>query len=106
MPVASANRPVVLAAVIMAAVVVCYCRVLWAGWIWDDDFYVWNNPTLHSLAGLRDIWLVPKATPQYYPLVHTFKSTADQDDTLSNSKFAHPGLGQGLTTRAHQQSWP
>ena len=71
MPVASANRPVVLAAVIMAAVFVCYCRVLWAGWIWDDDFYVWNNPTLRSLAGLRDIWLVPKATPQYYPLVHT-----------------------------------
>jgi tetratricopeptide (TPR) repeat protein len=56
---------------IVAAAIICHGRTFSAGWIWDDDFYVWNNPTLRSLAGLRDIWLRPKATPQYYPLVHT-----------------------------------
>ena len=55
----------------MAVVVACYARTLFAGWIWDDDFYVWNNPTLRSLRGLSEIWFVPRATPQYYPLVHT-----------------------------------
>lgn len=39
--------------------------------IWDDDFYVTDNKTLRSLDGLRQIWLEPTATPQYYPLVHT-----------------------------------
>src|SRR5437764_15424408 len=42
-----------------------------AGFIWDDDDHVTNNPTLTTAAGLKDIWLVPAATPQYYPLVHT-----------------------------------
>lgn len=42
-----------------------------AGFIWDDDFYVLNNSTLRSLDGLRQMWLVPRSLPQYYPLVHT-----------------------------------
>src|SRR2546423_729346 len=41
------------------------------GFIWDDDDYVTNNPNLRSLSGLSDIWLSPRASPQYYPLVHT-----------------------------------
>lgn len=41
------------------------------GYIWDDDAYITNNPVLRDLEGLRQIWLVPTATPQYYPLVHT-----------------------------------
>lgn len=41
------------------------------GYIWDDDQYVLNNLTLRSLAGLRQLWLDPTATPQYYPLVHS-----------------------------------
>lgn len=39
--------------------------------IWDDDFYVTNNPTLRSWGGLTDIWFNIGATPQYYPMTHT-----------------------------------
>lgn len=59
--------PLVLA---LAAVLV-YARTFAAGFIWDDDFYVWNNPTLKSLGGIFDIWFRPLSIPQYYPLVHT-----------------------------------
>lgn len=45
--------------------------VLRAGWVWDDDVYVTANPLLATAAGLRDIWLRPGATPQYYPMVFT-----------------------------------
>ena len=41
------------------------------GFIWDDDDYVTENKTLRDASGLKDIWISPKATPQYYPLVHT-----------------------------------
>src|SRR4051812_380257 len=41
------------------------------GFIWDDDDYVTNNPNLRSLSGLADIWISPRSSPQYYPLVHT-----------------------------------
>lgn len=42
-----------------------------AAFVWDDDQYVTENAALGSLDGLRRIWLEPRATPQYYPLVHT-----------------------------------
>ena len=38
---------------------------------YDDDVYVIENPTLRSSDGLRRIWFVSRALPQYYPLVHT-----------------------------------
>src|SRR5207237_7610971 len=41
------------------------------GFIFDDDAYVTSNATLHSLDGLRQIWLQPRASPQYYPLTLT-----------------------------------
>ena len=41
------------------------------GYIWDDDAYVVENPTLPDSGGLARIWLEFGATPQYYPLVHT-----------------------------------
>jgi protein O-mannosyl-transferase len=42
-----------------------------AGFIWDDDAYVTDNPALRSLDGLQAIWLKPMVSPQYYPLVFT-----------------------------------
>ena len=66
------RRSAVAAAVLLAAVaILSHGRSLWCGWIWDDDFYVWNNPTLRSPGGLFDIWFKPLSIPQYYPLVHT-----------------------------------
>lgn len=41
------------------------------GFIWDDDDYVTANKTLRDVGGLKDIWMSPQSTPQYYPLVHT-----------------------------------
>jgi hypothetical protein len=56
---------------IVCLTLLVYAPAISAGFIWDDDHYVTENMTLRSLAGLKQIWLDPKATPQYYPLVHT-----------------------------------
>jgi hypothetical protein len=56
---------------LIAATLLAYQPVWHAGFIWDDDQYVTENPTLHSLDGLRQIWLVLGATVQYYPLTFT-----------------------------------
>jgi tetratricopeptide (TPR) repeat protein len=70
---ASAERRRVLlgAAVIVVVGILAYLPFMENQFIWDDDFYVTDNHTLKDLAGLRSIWLDPKSTPQYYPLVHT-----------------------------------
>lgn len=59
------------AAVLVAAVLLVYARMWWAGFIWDDDMYVTQNRCLRNLDGLRAIWFEPGSTPQYYPLTHT-----------------------------------
>jgi tetratricopeptide (TPR) repeat protein len=60
---------VALAMVLVAAVVGSYLPALEAGFIWNDDTYVSQNPTLDGVDGLRKIWLEPKSNEQYYPLV-------------------------------------
>jgi Flp pilus assembly protein TadD len=60
-----------LAGLLVALVLATYLPALEAGFVWDDDYYVFANPTLRDLQGLRSIWLDVFATPQYYPLVHT-----------------------------------
>jgi tetratricopeptide (TPR) repeat protein len=52
-------------------VVVAYLPTLRAGFIWDDDVYLTENPTLSEPGGLARIWLEPEANPQYYPLTFT-----------------------------------
>ncbi|MFM8640440.1 MAG: O-GlcNAc transferase, partial [Planctomycetota bacterium] len=54
--------------VLAAAVVVAYWPALHAGWIWDDDSYVLENPVVRVPGELWRAW-VPGATPQWYPLV-------------------------------------
>ena len=58
---------------LFACTALAYLPALRAGFlpIWDDGEYVLNNTLLRSGDGLRRIWLEPRATPQYYPLVHT-----------------------------------
>jgi tetratricopeptide (TPR) repeat protein len=60
-----------LAGLLVTLVVFTYLPAFWSGFVWDDDYYVFANPTLRDLQGLRSIWLDVFATPQYYPLVHT-----------------------------------
>lgn len=45
-----------------------YWPALEAGWIWDDDSYVTENPVVRVPGELWRAW-VPGATPQWYPLV-------------------------------------
>jgi tetratricopeptide (TPR) repeat protein len=66
-----ATNRMFLAGLLVALTLVAYGPTLDAGFIWDDDDYVTENPTLRTADGLRRIWLDYGATPQYYPMVHT-----------------------------------
>jgi tetratricopeptide (TPR) repeat protein len=71
----TARRPVMVprlsAAALLVMVCLAYVPLSQAGFIWDDDSYVTENPALRSGSGLRDIWFRPGAVPQYYPLTFT-----------------------------------
>ncbi len=54
---------------LLAAILLAYSTALQGGFIWDDDSYVTDNATLRSPDALRQIWLEPEASPQYYPMV-------------------------------------
>ena len=58
------------AALILALSLACYWPALRGGMIWDDDAHV-TRPELRSAAGLWQIWSNPRATQQYYPLLHS-----------------------------------
>ena len=58
-------------AALAALVLAMYVPALSADFIWDDDENVVTNQTLRSLDGLRQMWFVPGATQQYYPLMYT-----------------------------------
>ncbi|MHC4088741.1 MAG: tetratricopeptide repeat protein [Planctomycetota bacterium] len=59
------------AAVIVVGVLIAYAPAMCGGFIWDDDRYVVDNPTLRTVEGLSRIWFELGATIQYYPLVFT-----------------------------------
>ncbi|MGH7214745.1 MAG: tetratricopeptide repeat protein [Tepidisphaeraceae bacterium] len=72
LPNASVRRPALIAALGLVFITfLTYAPVYRAGFIWDDDEYVTENPALLGADGLRWIWLEPGATPQYYPLTFT-----------------------------------
>jgi tetratricopeptide (TPR) repeat protein len=57
---------------LVAATTIAYKPAWNAGYIWDDDRYVTNNPLLSASDGWRRIWFSPKDTPsQYFPLTYT-----------------------------------
>src|SRR5437773_4602226 len=68
------------AAALFLMTFIAYIPALRAGFIWDDDFYVTNNPALRNFDGLRTIWLgilpdpqayASQVVPQYYPMTLT-----------------------------------
>ena len=63
--------PVWQGGLIVLLVILAYLPALRGGFIWDDDDYVTQNPTLHDLGGLQRLWFKVGAVPQYYPVVHT-----------------------------------
>src|ERR1022692_3601586 len=42
-----------------------------AGYIWDDDAYLTQNPLLTAPDGLRRIWFSLESPSQYFPLTYT-----------------------------------
>jgi tetratricopeptide (TPR) repeat protein len=56
---------------LVAAVVFAYQPVWHAGFIWDDDVYVTNNPLLTAPDGLKRIWFSLDSPSQYFPLTYT-----------------------------------
>jgi hypothetical protein len=68
----TSQKPVIFCAgLILFATLVAYIPAMRGGYIWDDDSYITENPTLRTADGLRRIWFEPRALPKYYPLVHT-----------------------------------
>ena len=64
------SRPALLALGLVVLTFAAYLPAIGAGFIWDDDDYLTENPLLRDVDGLRRIWLTTD-TPQYYPLVFT-----------------------------------
>jgi protein O-mannosyl-transferase len=60
-----------LALILAALTVAAYWPVAHAGFIWDDDRYVTENPLLTAPDGLRRIWLSFDSPSQYFPLTYT-----------------------------------
>ncbi|MCJ7778823.1 MAG: tetratricopeptide repeat protein, partial [Sedimentisphaerales bacterium] len=67
----SASKIGLMVGVLVVITVAAYLPAVRAGFIWDDNDYVYDNWTLRSVEGLRQIWFKIKATPQYYPMVYT-----------------------------------
>lgn len=57
--------------VLVAATLLAYQSVWHAGFIWDDDVYVTDNPLLTASDGLRRIWFSFDSPSQYFPLTYT-----------------------------------
>jgi tetratricopeptide (TPR) repeat protein len=64
-------KAALLAVLLVGMVLAAYGPALRAGFIWDDDDYVTENPLLHTPDGFERIWLSMDAPSQYFPLVYT-----------------------------------
>ena len=58
-------------AIIALLTLLFYIPTLRGMYIWDDDQWLTNNPTMTAPDGLSRIWTDPDASPHYYPLVFT-----------------------------------
>ncbi len=63
--------PVWQGGLIVLLVFLAYFPAAHGGFIWDDDVHISANETLRSGQGLWEIWFMPGATCQYYPLSFT-----------------------------------
>jgi tetratricopeptide (TPR) repeat protein len=57
------------AVLLIAFVFIAYARVFHAGFIWDDESHLTQNPCIVGPLGLKEIWTSTRAV--YYPLVLT-----------------------------------
>jgi tetratricopeptide (TPR) repeat protein len=59
------------ALILVAACFLVYSPAIEAGFIWDDDRYVTENPLLRAPDGLWRIWFTTDSPSQYFPLTYT-----------------------------------
>lgn len=59
------------AAALVLAVIAAYIPAMQAGFIWDDDRYVMDNPMLVVEDGLQRIWFSTDHRSQYFPMTYT-----------------------------------
>ena len=59
-----------LVALLILLTVLAYLPVLRAGFIWDDDTFLVDNPLIKSADGLYRFWFTT-AAPDYFPLTST-----------------------------------
>jgi tetratricopeptide (TPR) repeat protein len=65
------GRDWLLALALVFVTVLAFLPVWRAGFIWDDDVYVTDNPLLTASDGLRRIWFSLDSPSQYFPLTYT-----------------------------------
>ena len=65
------TRLVLQLCLIVTMTIAAYFPALNAGFIWDDDRYLTNNPLLTAPDGLRRIWFSLDSPSQYFPLSYT-----------------------------------
>lgn len=82
------------ALLVLLVVSTVYLPVLDAGYVWDDDAYVTENADLDDLAGLRRIWMDPRSSPQYYPLV--FSTFWVERQIFGHSPLGHHAVNIAL----------
>src|SRR5580658_5569739 len=63
------NRDWLLGTILILAVVLAYVPVWQAGFVWDDDVYVTDNPCVIGPLGLNEIWTTSQTGS--YPLTLT-----------------------------------
>jgi len=57
-------------ALLAAVTFIAYLPVWRAGFIWDDDTFLWRNPLIQSPDGLSRLWFTT-AAPDYFPVTST-----------------------------------
>jgi len=67
-----ANRPWLLALVLVATTFVAYQPTWHAGFIWDDDLFITQNRMIQARDGLYRSWFTTEG-PDYYPLTRTLR---------------------------------
>lgn len=55
------------AALLLAVVLAAYAVLHDAGFVWDDDAFLWDNPLIHAPDGLYRFWFT-REPPDYFPL--------------------------------------
>jgi tetratricopeptide (TPR) repeat protein len=64
------RRPVAQGIALWLLTVLLFLSVLRAGFIWNDDSFLTQNPLIHTADGLRRFWFSTEA-PDYFPLTST-----------------------------------